>query len=164
MYTVRVHIQHCVCVCVCVCMCVCVEAQGRRIWNHKVPSSSPGQEQQQQKKKPLRCVLGQGTLLPLSQSTQLYKWVPGASWGAKAGNPVGGVQHRWLQVGLPSPASACRDLMPTPGGAPVGCSSQSSGPAWVEVWLPDAQACVAKWRSLTWRTCAGGRDQFSGRP
>ena len=47
-------------------------------------------------------------------------------------------------------------LMPTPGGAPVSCSSQSSGPAWVEVWLSDAQARVAKWHSLTWCTSAGG--------
>ena len=34
--------------------------------------------------------------------------------------------------------------MPTPGDAPVGCSSQSSGLAWVEAWLPDAQAHSAK--------------------
>ena len=28
---------------------------------------------------------GQGTLLPLSQSTQLYKCVPGVSWGGQRG-------------------------------------------------------------------------------
>ena len=65
----------CVCVvCVCVvCVCVCVEAQwsdGLVAWvcNRKIPSSSPGQEK---KKSRLRGVLRQGTLLPLSQSTQL---------------------------------------------------------------------------------------------
>ena len=76
--------------------------------------------------------------------------------GGKGGNPVGGVQHRWLQVGFPSAAFVSPGLMPTPDDAPVGCSSQSSGPAWVEAWLPNAQAHSAKVALASWRTSAGG--------
>ena len=47
----------CVCVYVCVCVCMCGGAVawwlGCRIWNHKVPSSSPSQEQ----KKKAACVV-----------------------------------------------------------------------------------------------------------
>ena len=102
------------------------------------------------------CDLGQVASLHVASvhpAVQVGTW---RKLGGKGGNPVGGVQHRWLQVGFPSPAFAGLGLMPTPGDAPVSCSSQSSGPAWVEAWLPDAQASVAKWRSLTWRTPAGG--------
>ena len=102
------------------------------------------------------CDLGQVASLYVASvhpAVQVGTW---RKLGGKGSNPVGRVQHRWLQVGFPSPAFAGLGLMPPPGDAPVGCSSQSSGPDWVEIWLPDAQASVAKWRSLTWRTSAGG--------
>ena len=92
----------------------------------------------------------------LPQSTQLYKWVPGKSWGAKVTIQSAGfgiIGSRWDSQVRRLPDMG---LMPTPDGAPIGCSSQSSGPAWVEVWMPDAQARVAKWHSLAWCTSAGG--------
>ena len=33
----------------------------------------------------------------------IWRKLGGGGWG-KGGNPVGGVQHRWLQVVFPSPA------------------------------------------------------------
>ena len=88
------------------------------------------------------CNLGQVASLHVASvhpAVQMGTW---RKLEGKGGNPVGGVQHHWLQVGFPSPAFAVLGLMPTPGDAPVGCSSQS--PAWVEAWLPYAQAHSAK--------------------
>ena len=90
------------------------------------------------------CDLGQVASLHVASVHPAVQLGTRRKLGGKGGNLVGGVQYRWLQVGFPSPMFACWGLMSTPDSAPVGCSSQSSGPAWVEAWLPDAQAHSAK--------------------
>ena len=92
------------------------------------------------------CDLGQVASL---QVASVHPAVQVGTWrklggGGKGSNPVARVQHRSLQVGFPSPAFAGLGLMSPPGDAPVGCSSQSSGPALVEASLLDAQAHSVK--------------------
>ena len=87
------------------------------------------------------CVLGQVASLHVAS---VHPAVQVGTWRKQGGNPVSGVQHRGLQVGFPSSAFAGLCLMPTTGDALVGCSSQSSGPALVVAWLPDALAHGAK--------------------